>query len=396
MRSLDTAREACERHHPGLGKALAEIPLPDREAPGSPVIDLFRSHDGPGLLAPAEYGGHGADALEAVRIMRAIGSYSPSLAAAATMHHFTVAMLFELARGVGRLTRRQIEMLSEIGPGGLLIASGWAEGRTEQNILNPSVVATRAADGYLINGAKKPCSLSRSMDLLTASVALPADAADAADPASAAEGSEGEPTLAVLLLPADSPGISVRPFWESPVLAAAQSHEVRLSDVHVTDDLVIRTTPEDPGRLDDLQTAGFVWFETLISAAYVGAASALVERVLERGRGSVTDRGTLCLRVESAMGLVEGMARSLSEGVAGDAADAAVAAVLVTRFAVQDALTQTADLAVELLGGMAFIGSPEIAYLAAAVRPLAFHPPSRTSAIEPLVDYFCGRPLVLS
>src|SRR5215469_1947598 len=97
MRSLDIARAACARHHPGLCRALAEIPLLERETPGSPVIDLFRKHDGGGLLVPPEYSGAGVGALQAVRVMRGLSSYSPSLGAAVTMHHFTVAMLFALA-----------------------------------------------------------------------------------------------------------------------------------------------------------------------------------------------------------------------------------------------------------------------------------------------------------
>src|SRR6266542_1403755 len=127
MRSLDTAREVCEQYHPGLCARLADIPLLDRESAGSPVIKLFRDHGGPGLLVPSEYSGSGADALEAVRVMRAVASYSPSLGAAVTMHHFTMAMLFSLAQTAARLTLSQLELMSRIAPQRLLVASGWAE-----------------------------------------------------------------------------------------------------------------------------------------------------------------------------------------------------------------------------------------------------------------------------
>lgn len=379
MRGLDGARDACERHHPGLPEGLAAIPFAEREAPGSPVIDEFRKHGGAGLLVPARYDGLDTSALDAVRVMCALGSYSPSLGAAAAMHHFTVAMLFALARDAGRLTPRLVDLLCRVAPDGLLLASGWAEGRTEQNILTPSVTATTVDGGYRVNGAKKPCSLSKSMDLLSASVAVPDDS--------------GAPSLAVLLLPAGVPGLSVRPFWRSPVLAAAESDEVRLDDVFVPEDLVIRTAPDDPGRLDDLQTAGFVWFEMLISASYVGAASALVALVLERSRGSVADRANLVIQIESAFGLLDGVARSVDDGESGDES---VAAVLVARFAIQETLVRVANLAVELLGGIAFISDPTITYLASAVRPLAFHPPSRTSVAQALVDHALGAPLLLS
>ncbi|WP_030807197.1 acyl-CoA dehydrogenase family protein [Streptomyces sp. NRRL S-337] len=377
MRSLDIARDTCERHHPGLLKALDAIPMQERESAASPVLDIFREHGGAALLVPKEYGGIGADALDAVRVTRALGAYSPSLAAAATMHNFTVAMLFALTDRVVPPTEAQNELLSRIAPEGMLLASGWAEGRTQQDILNPAVSATAVEDGFLLNGAKKPCSLSRSMDLLTASVTVPAP-------------DGGEPSLAVLLIPAKSEGISVHPFWESPVLAAAQSEEVRLKDVHVPEHLIIRGTPDDPDRLDDLQTATFVWFELLITSAYVGAASALTELVMQRERGSITDRAAVGILLESAVGLTEGTARAVRDGVAGEDA---VAAALTARFAIQKALGAISEQAVELLGGIAFIKSPEVAYLSSALHPLAFHPPGRTSSSPHLVEYFNGGPL---
>ncbi|WP_331719279.1 acyl-CoA dehydrogenase family protein [Streptomyces sp. NBC_00158] len=380
MRSLTTARGVCEQFHAGLLDALEELPLTAREGADSPVLELYRKHGGPGLLVPSAYGGAAAGPLEAVRVQRAIASLSPSLGVATTMHHFTVAMLFRLAEVTGRLTPAQLKLMSAVASDGLLLASGWAEGRTDQNILAPSVVADRTpGGGYRVNGAKKPCSLSGSMDVLTASVQVAHD--------------DGRSSLALMLIPASSPGVTTRPFWATPVLAASQSHEVRLTDVEVPEDLVIHSTPEDADRLDDLQTAGFTWFELLATSSYVGAASALVAQVLAGGRGSAPERAQLALRMDAAVSLVEGAARSLEDGTGGDEA---VAAVLTARYATQDLLSQTVDQAVEMLGGMAFIRSADVAYLASAVRALAFHPPSRASVAAELAEYFAGGPLRLS
>ncbi|RPF25458.1 alkylation response protein AidB-like acyl-CoA dehydrogenase [Streptomyces sp. Ag109_G2-6] len=379
MRSLTTARGICEQFHAGLLDALEELPLSAREGADSPVLELYRKHGGPGLLVPAAYGGAAAGPLEAVRVQRAIASLSPSLGVATTMHHFTVAMLFRLAQATGRLTPAQLKLMSAVASDGLLLASGWAEGRTDQNILAPSVVAERTPGGYRVNGAKKPCSLSGSMDVLTASVQVTEE--------------DGRSALALMLIPASSPGVTTRPFWATPVLAASQSHEVRLTDVEVPEDLVIHSTPEDADRLDDLQTAGFTWFELLATSSYVGAASALVAQVLAGGRGSAPERAQLAVRMDAAVSLVEGAARSLEDGTGGDEA---VAAVLTARYATQDLLSQTVDQAVEMLGGMAYIRSGEVAYLASAGRALAFHPPSRASVAAELAEYFAGGPLRLS
>ncbi|WP_331733355.1 acyl-CoA dehydrogenase family protein [Streptomyces sp. NBC_01276] len=380
MRSLTTARGICEQFHAGLLDALEDLPLSTREGEDSPVLELYRKHGGPGLLVPAAYGGAAAGPLEAVRVQRALAAASPSLGVATVMHHFTVAMLFRLAEATGRLTPAQLKLLSAVAPDGLLLASGWAEGRTDQNILAPSVVAERLpGGGYRVNGSKKPCSLSGSMDVLTASVQVTHD--------------DGRSGLALMLIPASSPGIGTRPFWATPVLAASQSHEVRLTDVVVPEDLVIHSTPEDADRLDDLQTAGFTWFELLATSSYVGAASALVAQVLAGKRGTPAERAQLAVRLDAAVSLVEGAARSLEDGTEGDEA---VAAVLTARYATQDLLAQTVDQAVEMLGGMAYIRSGDVAYLASAVRALAFHPPSRASVAAELAEYFAGGPLRLS
>ncbi|WP_055527615.1 acyl-CoA dehydrogenase family protein [Streptomyces graminilatus] len=379
MRSLTTAREVCERHQPGLLAALESLPFTEREATGSPAVALLREHGGAGLLVPVEYGGQGADVLDAVRVQRAVGAVSPSLAAASTMHHFTVAMMFGLASGAGRLTPDQTKLLHGIASERLLLASGWAEGRTQQNILIPSVTATETEGGYLLNGAKKPCSLARSMDVLTASIAVP--------------GLDGTPELALALVPADSPGLSVHPFWGNEVLAASESDEVRLTDVFVPREMVVRTLPEEPHLLDDLQTTGFIWFELLISAGYAGAATALAATVLERGRGSAGERAALAVRVESAFALLEGVARAVRDGLGGEAA---VADILVARYAAQETLVQAADQALDLLGGIDFIRNGEHTRLADSVRPLAFHPPGRASAAEPLLQWFGGGALELS
>lgn len=379
MRSLDTARDLCGYYHPGLIKALGDIPYEQREAPGSPVIDLFRGHGGAGLLVPKEYGGHGADPLDAVRVQFALGSLSPSLAAAATMHHFTAATLYALAPEPGRYTVAQREVLARVAPERLLMASGWAEGRTGQNILAPRMTATPVDGGYLLHGAKKPCSLSGSMELFTASAVAP--------------GADGGPELVLAMLPVPTAGLSVHPFWGNDVLAAAESHEVRLEDVFVPEELVVRSTAEDPNLLGDLQSTGFVWFEMLISAGYVGAAAALVEQVLLRERGTAGERAALAVRADAALALLENTARLATTGA--DGAET-VAQALVARYTVQDLLAQTVDQAVELLGGMDFIGSGDHARLATAVRALGFHPPGRGPAAEPLLSWFTGGPLDLA
>ncbi|MEV7802041.1 acyl-CoA dehydrogenase family protein [Microbispora sp. NPDC088329] len=374
MEFMAKERAALERFMPGLDDMLATIPLADLERPGNPGLPAFKAAGGPKLLVPAEYHGLGATPVEAIRVQRALGSRSPSLAIAATMHGFSVAGLVEVSQ---TSTGFEWMLLEAIARENLLLASGFAEGRTGAAILSPALRAVRRGDNLVVSGSKKPCTLSRSMDMLTASVAVTDD--------------EGRDRLAVVLIPAGSPGIEIRPFWNSFVLAGAESDEVVLKDVEVSRHLVVMTdNTTDDQRLDDLQSGTFLWFELLVSASYLGVASALAERVLAAGKADAVERAALVVEAEAAMTTLEGVARAMGDGERGQDM---FATALCARYAVQDAIGRIARRATELLGGMAYIGSGDVAYLSAASTALMFHPPSRTRMSQQLCDYFAGQPL---
>lgn len=374
---LRAERAALEARFPGLDAALAARPLSALEAKGSPALAELRAAGGPGLLVPAELGGGGASLLEAVRLQRALGSRAPSLAVAATMHHFSVSSLVDLARlrGGGGI---EAMLLGEIAQERLYLASAFAEGRTGASIFSSRLRVERCLDGLRINGSKKPCTLSRSFDLLTASLLVPG------------VGDEPE-RFAVAVIPRDTPGISVRPFWRSPILGATESDEVALSDVLVPE-LQVAYLGE-PRELDAIQLGGFLAFELLASASYLGIASGLVERALLQRRGAASDRVALAAELEGAALALEGAARAADDSRAEE--ERLVARALLARRHAQGAIERASDLAVEVLGGMAFVADPDVSYLLAATRALAFHPPSRRSAIAGLDAWLAGERLEL-
>jgi alkylation response protein AidB-like acyl-CoA dehydrogenase len=379
MQFMEAERNLCDKLLPGLRQQLTEIPLAELESEGGPAIEMFRAHGGTNLLVPAAYGGLDASALDAARVMRALGAVAPSMTVATMMHHFSLGTLFAVAETISTDSGLEEILLNRVVGERMLVASGFAEGRSGRGIFTPTMTAQPVDGGYVINGSKKPCSLSRSMNLLTASVAIPV-----------ADDSTG---MGLLMLPADTPGVSVHPFWSTFALAGAESHEVRLTDVLVSPEHIIAPNPEVVAQMDKLTTVGLIWFQISVCATYTGVASALVEKVLDRGRGSVSDRATLAMRIDAAAALTEGLARRV---MAGDTDNDALATALVTRFAVQEAVNSTASAAVELLGGMAYLGSSDVAYLAAAAHAVAFHPPSRTSMAGGLVDYYAGYPITVS
>ncbi|MFF0392848.1 acyl-CoA dehydrogenase [Kitasatospora sp. NPDC004615] len=373
MNYLHRERAELEALMPGLDQALARHPLTALEQAPSPAIEEFKNAGGPGLLVPAAHSGAGASALQAVRVQRAVGARCPSLAVATTMHHFSIAGLVEAAKYGNGLEGLLLEAIAKER---MLVASGFAEGRPGQNILTPHITAERRGDRIVLNGSKMPCSLSRSMDLLTASVAL--------------TGEDGIPRLAVALIPAATPGVTVRPFWGTHILAGAESDEVRLTDVELDPSMVVATEVTADAVPDTLNVAGFLWFEVLLTAGYLGMASALVERALHRKGGGEDDPTPYLVPVEAAMLAVEAVARAMADE---EWNEALLVQALTARYAAQDAIARTTRACLAALGGMAFIGSSDGSYLASAAVGLTFHPPARNRMARPLREFLDGRAL---
>jgi alkylation response protein AidB-like acyl-CoA dehydrogenase len=374
-RVLARERETLERLLPGLDAELAKLPLDQLEEPGGPALRLFREAGGPGLVIPTASEGLGATPLEAVDVQRAVGSRAPSLAIATTMHHFSVATLVEVAR---RDQGLESLLLQAVARQRSLFASGFAEGQTGQSILAPTMRARRDGEKWRVSGTKKPCSLSASMDLLTVSVAL--------------EG-EREGATAVALVPATAPGIERRPFWGTPILRGAESDELVLDDVEVPDGLMYDIEPQSDGRVDRTTSDGLLWFELLIAASYLGMASALLERAIAGGKGGVDARLEAAADLETAKAALDAVARRMEDG---ERSDDLLARALLVRYGVQLAIGRAVPLLAECLGGLAFIGSSDTAYLYAAARALAFHPPSRMRMADRLTTHLQGGDLTIA
>jgi alkylation response protein AidB-like acyl-CoA dehydrogenase len=372
MNFLRKERTTLENFLPTLDQQLQSKSLLNLEAKDSPGLEIFRQQGGPGLLIPKELGGAGVTPLQLAQIQRAIATRSPSLALAANMHHCTVvAFLDSIA------DESVAEFLSAIAENNLYLASGFAEGKTNASILSPGMTSQRVDSGLIINGSKKPCSLSASMDFLTASVIVPSKSGD---------GDE----LALVIIAADSPGIERQPFWNTWVLQGAESEEVILKDVFVPEEFIFYLGK--PENLGSIMARAFLWFELFVSASYLGVASALVERVIAERRGNPGERSSVVIEIESAMSALEAVAHGMMLGWTGETE---IAQALCVRYSVQKAIERVTQTSAELLGGMSFIRSEEVAYLLAAARALAFHPPSRLSMAPNLDAYFAGETLVM-
>lgn len=361
---------------PGLGKHLAGTDFSSLESDSTIGLGIYRDSGATGLLVAGRHGGLGASAYQALHCTRALGSMAPSLAVAATMHNFSVAALSAIEEHFDGV---EWMVLDAVANDRLFMSSGFAEGRSGQGFLSPTMTARREGAHWVVNGSKKPCSLSRSMDLMSASVSLLSG--------------DGEPEIGVLVIPSTMNGISVRPFWNSTVLRAAESDEVILTDVEVPDELVMKPAEGIGVTLQELEATGLTWFTVLITAAYVGMAGALVDRLLESGKGTALARTTAAGAIEATMLSLESVARAIDDP---DDRSDRLGRALIARYAAQDAIVRTVGSVVENLGGIEYITNPAISYLAAATHALALHPPSRNSMVSELEGSFLGRPISIS
>ena len=191
--------------------------------------------------------------------------------------------------------------------------------------------------------------------------------------------------MAVVLIPAATEGITTG-FWQSWVLAGAESDEVILpASTYRTPS---SSTPRTARR----------WTRSRPAACLVRVADrrGLSRRRFGPGRaGDAAGRGRHrsgpCWRSSSNR-------RTRVEQVAAFASQPDTTTYWPARCTPvrrRAGLERASMAAAASAGGMAFIGSSDIAYLLAASRALAFHPPSLTGASEPLADISIGAALVL-
>src|SRR5262249_5231760 len=152
-------------------------------------------------------------------------------------------------------------------------------------------------------------------NLMSASVAV-------ADPAT------GTDRLAVVLIPADSAGNPRAPFWQTTAPAGAGNDPGPVTRGFLPRALVL--FPPSRRAMDPVQARGFAWFELLVSASYLGAATNLAERAITRGRGADEDRAGLAIELETMAAALEQVATYAA--AAGDS-DALLARALYVRFA---------------------------------------------------------------
>lgn len=362
-----------EKVMPGFIAKVEKIPFECREKESNGLLAIYKECGGVDLAIPVEYGGKGLNTNNMVMLQSALGYLSPSLAIAITMHQFSVATLVEMTKSTDGIEWMVLQAIAE---NKLYLASAFSEGSAGASILTPYIKCHKVGKNYVINGSKKPCSLAHSMDLITFSLALPS--------------ADGE-KLAVAIIPANTKGIEIKKFWNSTILAGAETEEVVFRDVEVNEKLLSYTGSAKD--MDDIQVSGFIWFELLLTASYVGAACRGLKKLINSSRSHDTQLVSCAKKIECSMNSIFHLS-SVFDKSEGNHRDI-LARILLTRYSVQDLINEVASESVEALGGMQFIQDQENQYILSVTKALAFHPPSKSSMNKNIADWLKGEQLAV-
>jgi len=352
-----------ERFYSGLSAELTEIGIERLEAPESHAIAILQDRGLSKMLIDKASGGDGADPLEFVRMQTALGRLAPSLAIASCMHHYKIAALASEAQSnaqAGRIYSRLVQNKR------LLMASGGAEGKLGQKLYKPGVSLSGSKDHLVLNGIKRPCSLSHSMTHLSGM----------------ATGSDQSPFPGELMhffIEADQPNIRRQSFWKNPVLSATQSHEVILEDAVVDADMLLPLGTAS--QASSFAHGCYGWFELSACAAYTGVLSALIEMVAKLAKPMDADLGRWAIAFGSLQDLMGNVAGQLQK----QPFDAELLSQMFrVRFTVEKIIAETAVDCFSFLGGIGFALTTLPMCLMNICLALQFHPPRKHSLISNL------------
>lgn len=339
----------------GLFAELAFTPAEDHERQADGALAALKSTRATTMLVPRQYGGGGASARDAVRFQLALGALAPSVAIATTMHHYKLAALANVATSGDRNAQRVLE---DIASGAKLVASGGAESTPGKDLRSLGSWAVRDADAYLVTGLKRPCSLATSMDMLSMMIEL-------------RTGDGSLDGYAQAFVRAGAQGMKCEPFWRSSVFLAAGSHAVRLSGVRVPLDHVFALRGKTGLRF---AADCYLWFQLLISAAYLGIACCVAQATSPARRSASRAWTAAMTRVRWLEDGLLAAARAVDErGPLRDQLNLAIGA----RDRIEDEVSVLGGQLLRAAGGASFARTSFYTMLAGALNAIAFHPPQR-------------------
>jgi alkylation response protein AidB-like acyl-CoA dehydrogenase len=246
----------------------------DREAtfPHDNYADLAEA----GILrmsVPEELGGSGAGLPEVAAVLERVASGDGSTALSLAMHISPLGQWASVWRRTG--DERLAGLLRRAAEGTLVWAALTAERGMTNRMTDATTLARRTDGGYLLTGRK----------IFATNSAIATDfSTTARDP-----DAEGGPRLLLCAVSMESPGIRVRPTWDTLGMRSTRSDDLELDGVFVPESAVVHSLPV--GHLDRrVMETVWAWampaFASVYSGVARGALSWTVDRLTSAGRAT--------------------------------------------------------------------------------------------------------------
>lgn len=215
----------------------------------------------PKLVVPTEFGGWGANLLETLLTIEALGVGDGSTALSITMHFQTLGGAAEKRSWPESLFAELCRAVVERGALLNFIATepelgSPSRGGKPKTTAKPVAATGKRPAGYLLNGRKNFATMSPALDYMITMAALD-------------DGSDQ--TAHFVVTPGE--GVEVLETWDSLGMRTTGSHDVVLTDAFIpTHHMIPPSPPNLPG-----QPKANAWFPLGVSSAYLGVAVAALE-----------------------------------------------------------------------------------------------------------------------
>lgn len=329
----------------------------------------------PSLIIPEEFGGWGADLLESVLAMEALGAGDGSTALSFVMHVQVLGAVAESRSWPDALFAQVCRDAVERGALINAVATEPRLGSPSRGGLPDTTAEPVYANGasgdpeaWIINGRKSFASLSPELDYFILPAAL----------------EDGSGHVARFVVPSGK-HIRIIETWDSLGMRSTGSHDIEIVNARVDNGQMISRGGPDVG--DPARATYNAWFALTVSGVYLGVAQAALDYAAQYAQERVpTALGKPIAsldNIQSRLGRAELLitqARALIYGVARDWSElperrgALSPLVVATKVTATNNAIEAVDHCMRVVGGSSMNRSLPIERYFRDVRPGIFHP----------------------
>ncbi|NHB88920.1 acyl-CoA dehydrogenase [Photorhabdus tasmaniensis] len=294
------------------------------------------------------------------KTVREVSSWLPAVGIALTMHNHIVLACSKFPD----LFEDNNTLLNEVMASKALVASAFAEGLPGANIFMPSLKMHSKGGKLLVNGSKKPCSLSSIADYYVLSVC------------DTDNGNE----MRVVLVSKSAQSIKVIPFWRLGIFTESDNQEVKFSDTEISSK---RLSHYKGFEQQSILSYGLSLFNYFAANTYSGVLSGLARFIPEKVAEQQSIKYTLT-QADYKINVILDQMLTIAFYASQD--ENAVYKILALRYTLEKILEEAANFIFRCCGGIKVMTTPEIMSFYSAVQLFKFHPVGEFQMINQIMQ----------